>query len=112
MNGATHGIHMITYTPGGSAANSTIKIDISNNRDSKSHSRIFTLAEINALISDDIKNSDPLNKAFDLHFTGDFEIGLGGNRNHCTFTDVTFYCINDIGVAWNNEWGNTWDPYA
>ena len=102
----------ITYTAGGSASNSTIKIDISNNRDSKSNSRTFTLAEINALISDDIKNSDPKNKAFDLHFTGDFEIGLGGNKNQCTFTGVTFNCINDIGVVWDNEWGNTWNPYA
>ncbi len=101
----------ITYTAGGSASNSTIKIDISNNRDSKSNSRTYTLAEINALISDNVQNSDPLNKAFDLHFTGDFEIGLGGNRNQCTFTGVTFYCINDVGVAWNNEWGNTWNPY-
>ncbi len=100
----------VSYLPGSSASNSIIRIDVSNNRDSKSASYTYTLAEINALISDDVKNSDPVNKPFNLHFTGNFEIGLGGNRNKIKFTNAVF--DTDVGVAWNDEWGNDWDPYA
>ena len=101
----------VTYRSGLSVSDSTVKIDVSNADGSKSLTRTYTVAELNALVSDNVPGSDPANKAYDLHFTGNFKIGLGGNLNRCAFTNVSFYCNSDVELNWNNAWGSSWSPY-
>ena len=98
----------VTYNGGSTAATSTIKIDIAKGNGSSPQSWTYTLAEINALVADKI-GGDDVGQPFDLAFTGNFEIGLGGNSNVCTFTDVV---VGIGGVLWNDAWGSSWNPYA
>lgn len=101
----------VVYEAGGSVSTSTITINTSSLSGNTTHTKTYTLAEINDLISDDIKNSDPLNKPFDLHFTGDFEIGFGGNRNRCSFTNVDYNIGKEVSVGWDDGWGSEWEPW-
>ena len=100
----------VSYTAGTSASNSMITIKVSNRNGSQVLTRSYSLAEINALVSDTVPNSDPASKSFNLHFTGNFRIGLGGNLNKCSFTNVLFYCNDDVELNWNDSWGDTWTP--
>lgn len=102
----------VTYTAGATASDSTIKIDVSDSSGSLSLSRSYTLAAINAFVSDTVPDSDPASKAYDLHFVpGNFGIGLGGNLNKCLFDNVSFYSNNDVELTWNGAWGNSWSAY-
>ena len=98
----------VTYSAGNSTATSTIRIKITNTVDSKSTTRTYTLDEINAIISDTVNEET---RPFDLHFTGDFEIGLGGNKNKCALTNVTYYCKSDVDIPWNDVWGDEWSRW-
>ena len=98
----------VSYTAGESTADSTITIVVANKNYTESLTRTYTLDELNALVSDKV---DGETKAFDLHFTGDFEIGLGGNLNRCTFTNVLF--DNSRSVTFVDAYGNkTIEKYA
>ena len=98
----------VTYTAGINTSDSTLKIVVSNASGTKSFTNIFTIDQINAIVSDNVGEDT---HDFDLHFTGDFEIGLGCNKNKCVFTNVNYYCNNDVELSWNNGWGNDWTPW-
>ena len=90
----------VTYLAGNSTENSTITIDISNADGSKTWTNTYSLADINAFVSDKVGDES---KEFNLHFTGDFEVGLGGNRGKCKFTDVAFGAM--CNVTFVDEYG-------
>ena len=77
----------VNYKAGDSTATSTLTIVVANRNNSKSKTFTYTLDQINAMMSDAISGET---KAFDFTFTGDFEIGLGGNQNQCVLTNVSF----------------------
>ena len=99
----------VAYTAGASPSTSKITITIADATGSKSKTWAYTLTEINALVSDAAGDET---KAFDLHFTGDFEIGLGGNLNRCSFTNVSFYGDKYSSLEWRDDWGNEWETGA
>ena len=98
----------VTYTAGLNTSDSTFKITVSNESGTKSFTNNFTVAQINALVSDAVGEDT---HAFDLHFTGDFEIGLGCNKNKCRFTNVNYYSNSDVELVWNGGWEDGWTPW-
>ena len=94
----------VTYTSGNNTSDSTLKITVSDGKDS--YTNTFTIAQINALVSDTVGEDT---HAFGLNFTGDFEIGLGCNKNTCRFTNVSYYSNSDVELGWNDGWGNDWE---
>ena len=77
----------VSYKAGDSTATSILTIQVANRNYSKSKTTTYTLDQINAMISDAV---DGETKSYGFTFTGDFEIGLGGNENKCVFTNVSF----------------------